>query len=263
MTLTVGIDEVGYGPRLGPLVVAAAFARNPLRAPVPIADSKKLYSPAKGLGGLEPAVLGFLREPTLADLVRRLGAELPDRPWYRASLELPARPAIPGLGGAVAVFLDPAEYNLALDGGKKSDLLFEKVADLIVRIRADHPSPIRFLIGKQGARSYYLPALQRRFSPMVLVREEGKRRSAYEIPGATFEFLQDAEDAHELVALASMIGKYVREGAMRLFNEWWAAEIPGLRPTAGYGDDGTRFFRRIRPHLKRLGIPRDAVLRRR
>ena len=91
MKLTVGIDEVGYGPRLGPLVVAAAFARRPLKPPVRIADSKKVFSQAKGVGALEPAVLGYVPAPTLRDLCARLGEPLPDVPWYRTPLALPAQ----------------------------------------------------------------------------------------------------------------------------------------------------------------------------
>ena len=37
-------------------------------------------------------------------------------------------------------------------------------------------------------------------------------------------------------ALASMTAKYLRELAMRAFNEFWCASVPGLRPTAGYPD---------------------------
>ena len=54
MTLTVGIDEVGYGPSLGPLVVAAAAAPGPLPPGVRIGDSKKVFSQARGVGSLEP-----------------------------------------------------------------------------------------------------------------------------------------------------------------------------------------------------------------
>ena len=72
----------------------------------------------------------------------------------------------------------------------------------------------------------------------------------------------DAEECHELVALASMIGKYVRECAMKLFNDWWARHHgPELRRTAGYGPDGRRFFREIQPTLARLKIERETVLR--
>jgi ribonuclease HII len=263
VTLTVGIDEVGYGPSLGPLVVAAASASRPLPAGIRIADSKKVFSQAKGIGTLEPAVLGFLRATTFSDLLEKLSSRVPESPWYDAPLGLPLTAPLPELAGSWARIVEPAEFNEATRERNKSEFLFEIAAGLINRIRQDHPGPIRFLVGKQGGRAFYLRGIQERISPTVMVIEESRRRSAYQIPGATIEFLMDAEDRHELVALASMIGKYVRECAMKLFNDWWARHHGGLRRTAGYGPDGRRFFRDIEPFLTRLNITRDMVVRRR
>jgi hypothetical protein len=50
---------------------------------------------------------------------------------------------------------------------------------------------------------------------------------------------------------------------MRLFNAYWARQSDGLRATAGYGTDARRFYREIEPHLGRLSIEPDSVLRRR
>lgn len=96
MGLLVGIDEAGYGPHLGPLVVAAAaidfpgdrlpdpdlwdaLAPNVCKRParrqphVLVCDSKLAYAGGGDLAALERTVLGFLavggvRPPTLADL---------------------------------------------------------------------------------------------------------------------------------------------------------------------------------------------------
>jgi hypothetical protein len=261
--LCVGIDEVGYGPKLGPLVLVAAAARGPLRPPCRLADSKKLFSPARGLGGIEPAALGYAGAPTLGAMLERLGTRLPDRPWYAEALPLPAEASWPGLDGCWARFVDPGEFNEATRARNKSDFLFDAAAELINRVRAARPEPIRFLVGKQGGRRFYRAGLEGRVAPGVRTVEERRERSAYEIPGASIEFLMDAEDRHELVALASMIGKYLRERAMELLNGWGAGRAPGLKGTAGYGTDATRWFRRIGPLLAAAGVDPDTVWRRR
>lgn len=82
MAWRVGIDEAGYGPNLGPLVMSAVVCRVPeehaqaslwkvLQAAVrkasgrgaaklPVDDSKKIYSTARGLADLERSVLAIL-----------------------------------------------------------------------------------------------------------------------------------------------------------------------------------------------------------
>jgi hypothetical protein len=50
---------------------------------------------------------------------------------------------------------------------------------------------------------------------------------------------------------------------MELLNAYWAARVPGLAPTAGYGSDAGRWFREVEPVLAAAGVDRDAVWRRR
>ncbi|MHC4711713.1 MAG: hypothetical protein ACYTAN_00400 [Planctomycetota bacterium] len=115
--IIAGIDEAGYGPRLGPLVVAANTFRLPgarfgprewpewSLAPegLAVCDSKTVYSASRGLACLETAVLAFagvtggahgdLRE-LLAAAALEGGAEALSRPWYSsASLGLPCTAA--------------------------------------------------------------------------------------------------------------------------------------------------------------------------
>jgi len=144
MTLTVGIDEVGYGPSLGPLVVAAAAAAGPLPSGVRIGDSKKVFSQARGVGTLEPAVLGFVPAETYADLLARLSARLPASPWYGSPLRLPATAPLGGLAGSWARLVEADEFNACTRDCNKSDFLFEVATDLINRVRRTHPGPIRF-----------------------------------------------------------------------------------------------------------------------
>jgi hypothetical protein len=121
MPWIIGIDEAGYGPPLGPLVMTSVACRIPgtpartdlwrtLQAAVRrqtaepderilIADSKVVYSTSRGLAGLEIGVTAALSSwqeaglQPLAGLVERLSpaapAELKDECWYTGTTPLP------------------------------------------------------------------------------------------------------------------------------------------------------------------------------
>ena len=97
MTLLIGTDEAGYGPNLGPLVVAASAWRLPeadkaadrlarmageigaaagSRQP-PWADSKKLYKPGSGLGAIERGVLAALASTAPTSSMQRASHGIP------------------------------------------------------------------------------------------------------------------------------------------------------------------------------------------
>ncbi|MFO7956397.1 MAG: hypothetical protein R6X33_04815 [Candidatus Brocadiia bacterium] len=121
MPLWAGIDEAGYGPKLGPLVVAgAAFHLDGRPAEgvlwerlrdavcrnlsgsdgrVVVNDSKQVYTPSRGLKALEEGVLSFLRaaldhrgeraDHLLELLTGGRGDSGPEAPWCAPARSLP------------------------------------------------------------------------------------------------------------------------------------------------------------------------------
>ena len=129
--IVAGIDEAGYGPTLGPLVISAsvfrvadaksppdlwkllrpAVCRKPDNRRIPIDDSKKLFSQRRGVRQLEEGLLPFitLRHAHLPrDFRDLLAAVVPSPtgdptgylesyPWYRGrNVDLP-RDTFPGV----------------------------------------------------------------------------------------------------------------------------------------------------------------------
>jgi hypothetical protein len=309
-----GIDEAGYGPNLGPLVMTAVVAEGPgARAPdvwgdLPetvckaggpaealwIDDSKRIHRVAGGRERLEVAKLAALAAtgralPTsLAELHRALGAGTLDEveltPWIDAATEIPwPRTKVRELAERTvgrqplecaawkivavrSVVVGPARFNAMLEqAGSKAKVHFAAFAQLLAELwrQGEDGAVTNVRSDKHGGRHFYLDPLHQAFPDTWIDRgPEGPSVSRYTIrsgPRRLELCLQPrAESEDGLVALASMISKAVREVWMEVFNAYWTARIPGLRPTAGYPVDAARFKAAIEPSCQAIGLAPNA-----
>ena len=320
MPYLIGTDEAGYGPNLGPLVVAASVWEVSPQTPasalysrlenvvtaglaqgndnrLPLADSKVLYKAGNGLAILERSVLGALAAAgTTARKWRELWTTVVhqdvstscfnDLPWHTDfDLDLPVETPLElimsalqileeGLAAAevqivalhsAAVF--PREFNeLVAKTDSKGEALSLTTLLLVQRMLDLVPGgSVQVTCDKHGGRNQYAALLQHVFPDALLsVRREGRDESIYRIMEGgrqvDFHFLAKGERLLP-TALASMLAKYLRELAMKPFNDFWLRHIPGLRPTAGYPEDALRFHGEIADTQRRLGIADDVLWR--
>jgi ribonuclease HII len=286
----VGIDEAGYAPNLGPLVMTAVVAEGPgERAPdlwadlagtvaraggdpeaLWVDDSKQIFRGRKGFERLEAGSLTALaaagrgQPSTLAGLLEALEAGSADDVELTLWLDGAADPPVPSphsqpflaralerkqLDGAPwrlcairTVVVGPARFNDELEAtGSKTNAHLWAFSRLLKALwdQAEDGTTTRVRSDKHGGRNAYMELLYQALPEAWIDRgEEGALGSCYSVRDASRRlellFQPRADSADGLVALASMVSKFVRERWMEVFNAFWAARIPGLRPTAGY-----------------------------
>jgi hypothetical protein len=243
---------------------------------IAVGDSKKIYTAASGISLLEEGVITFLSASgiqvpcTFSDIIRQLCPEedylsLPLTPWFQNSddLILPAvcdmetiarntRKVLSGLGECGMTFTRPfmrfvtaRAFNRELvRAGGKGRAVQNLISPLLrTAMDAQNTAGSRITVDRQGGRRYYGPWLADLLPGLPLkTREESEKKSVYTCGGLRMEFLVGADGLRLETALASMLAKYAREIGMRLFNAWWKARIPAIKPTAGYPQDASRFI---------------------
>ena len=172
----------------------------------------------------------------------------------------------------------PAQFNdlVAHHGSKGAALshitvgLLREIIDSIALSLTSDLRPLTSfsaVCDKHGGRNFYAALLQHHFSEhwIELIHEsrpesryewgppESRTRVAFRMKGERFL----------PTALASMTAKYLRELSMRAFNQFWAARIPDLKPTAGYPKDAQRFRKAIANAQRELKIDDHFIWRNR
>jgi ribonuclease HII len=131
--------------------------------------------------------------------------------------------------------------------------LFER---LVLDARAQSGQDVEAILGMvSGIRDYprYFDRLRGRQIETV---HQDRKLASYRVAGVgALSFEVDADARHLPVALASMLGKYVRELSMERQNRFYASHDPSLARPSGYHDPVTRgFVAASAPLRRRLGI---------
>lgn len=150
------------------------------------------------------------------------------------------------------------------DGRNKLAVDLELFEHLLSGAQNRLGAPMLALCGMVGGIRDYAPRFSR-FKPDSVSDLGGPRtRRAYSIRGfGEVRFEVDADARHLPVALASIVGKYVRELCMHRIGAFYQSLSPGLRLASGYHDPVTTgFIEATKPHRRRLAIATDCFTRR-
>lgn len=221
-------------------------------------------------------------------------ADAPTVPWHSHPHPLPVGNDAAGLRIAGAMLraglakaaiecaalrvraIDAADFNAqATRVGNKATINFMAAMlhlDAVRRMAAERGLDAWVALDRQGGRTSYREPLQSSFPDArirVLEESDGQQRYRLEFaPSAgvrphavTVGFELGGEERHLPIALASMAAKFARELHMRRLNTFFARHVPGLRPTAGYVQDGRRWLGDIGSAAQDLGIAETALVR--
>jgi len=183
------------------------------------------------------------------------GEELLDRLIGRSSLRIVDVQSRIACAGVLNAKLAAGKNKLAVD--------LELFEDLICAVHSRHGSPLLAVCGMIGGIRDYASRLSR-FEPHRVASLAGRRgQRRYAVDGVCeLRFEVDADARHLPVALASIVGKYVREICMRRIGEFYREGNPELKLASGYHDPvTTRFIDATEASRRRLGIAPDCFRR--
>jgi ribonuclease HII len=285
-TFSMGVDENGLGPRLGPLVVTAVGARVTALGRT-VAERKPTGALAKRLGDSKVMVSHgdvALGEAWARALARRCGLPAQDPETLLHSLFLEQRAELRSLcpshvesqcwdhtgeafeadeklvrvieGDLAKLAARGIELTMVVSnvtctkrlnearqkGRSRFDVDLHDMERMVLWGRERAESEVHAVCGKVGGYARYSDAFGPLAGRLHAIVTEGQKRSAYSFPGlGTIAFVRDADATNLLVAMASMIGKWVREVMMSRIVRFYDQEGEPL-VASGYHDPVTDRF---------------------
>jgi len=168
------------------------------------------------------------------------------------------------LRGVRSTIVCVRELNQARRAGKgRFECDLHAMEGLILAARADCGAELEAICGKVGGLQRYIAAMRLLGDRLHVVLAETRECSSYRFPGVgTVEFRKDADGSDPLVALASLVGKYVREALMKRIVSFYLRHDPELKDASGYNDPVTdHFVESTRSLRRRLSIPQTCFRR--
>lgn len=143
-----------------------------------------------------------------------------------------------------SVLLCAKRMNDGARAGKNRFVLdLHAMERLVLDLRRIAGSDVLAVCGKVGGFGKYGAAFGPLAGRLHTIIEEGRARSAYHFPGVgEIAFVRDSDASDLCVAMASMVGKYVREALMGRIARHYQRAIEGLPGASGYHDPVTTAF---------------------
>jgi ribonuclease HII len=144
-----------------------------------------------------------------------------------------------------------------MQGRSRFDVDLHTMERIVLDARGRVEGDLAATCGKVGGYARYSSAFGPLAGRLHAIIEEGAKRSAYSFPGlGTIAFVRDADASHLLVAMASMVGKWIREVLMGRIVRFYGLGEDAALSASGYHDPVTaRFVKATALTRRRQAVP--------